>query len=112
MDKFQITKPLDRLPPLRIKTFRIETATKIDFIRQHNAICVNLSVHNHGNQNETYRLNETDAILDLESSVGQEEFRGVHIYNFEVFDTPVLVEVVAVIADLPLLKLHGALSNA
>jgi hypothetical protein len=111
MPKFEITKPLDQLPPLRIKTFRIETATKIDFIRQHNAICVNLSVHNHGNQNETYRLNETDAILDLEASVGEEVFKG-HIYNYEVFDTPVLVEIIATIADLPLLKRWGALSNA
>jgi hypothetical protein len=111
MPKFEITKPLDQLPPLRIKNFLIETATKIVFFCHHNAICVYLFLHNYGNQNETYRVNETDAILDLEASVGEEVFKG-HVYNFEVFDTPVLVEVIAIIADIPLLKRYGALSNA
>lgn len=107
MAVYQITKPLSELPPLRAKPIKIRVdPTSIDFVRQFNAICVNLHIHNHTGNTGLYTINDENDQVTVKTN--DEELTNVHVEKFSISGIND-GDLICVLAPIPLLKKHNAI---
>jgi len=107
--RYTITRPLKELPPLVPKTIKVTSATKIDFVKQFQGICINLTVNNHG-ADATYKLNDEGDIMSSRATTGQEIFENCHIEQVELI-TVSDMDLLCIIAPLSLLKEFNAVES-
>lgn len=108
--RYTITKPLRDLPPLQTKTIKITVARRVDFVKEFNAICVNITINNHGGATATYKLNDEGDTMDSRATSGQEIFENAHIEIAELISATD-VDLLCILAPLPMLKNFNAVES-
>jgi len=107
--RYTITKPLSELPPNIAKTIKITSNRTIDFIREFNAVCVALTIHNHSGGTATYKINEENDELTLPTGNIPESIENVYIEKIVVNSTD--TEIICQLAFIPRLQKLGAIES-
>jgi hypothetical protein len=102
---YQITKPLNQLPPQRIKTFKLTSTFEMDFIKQFQSICVGFKLHNHTGGTFQYNINEEAENIDLKSL--EETAYNVEIEHLKVI-SPSDADLIVWLIPLSILKRFNA----
>ena len=104
---YQITKPVSQLPPLRSKGVVITTSGQVvDFIKQFNAICLHVEIHNRGGADNDWRINDENDLMTLKGT-NPRVLTNIHIEKLQFFGTDIAL--FCGIAPIPLLKRFNAI---